>query len=279
MFRNFCPGCVGISADLETGLDLAARHGFEGMDSIGDFGAPGAATAMRKRYEAVGLRPGGWGLSVEFRRDDAAFREGMEDLARFAAGARELGCYRCPTWVPSWCDDLTYREQYVLWRDRFRAITEVLGGFECRLGLEFLGPKTLRAGHRNEFIHTLPQMMEMVRDVGPNCGLLLDSWHWYTAGGTLDEMRALTDADVVYVHVNDAPPGIPIEEQIDSKRALPGETGVIDIVGFLQALYDIGYTGPVTPEPFSARVNALAADKAARETGESLVRVWRQAGL
>jgi sugar phosphate isomerase/epimerase len=279
MFRNFCPGCVGIRADFETNLDFATRFGFEGMDPVGDFATPGAATAMRERYQRAGLRPGGWGLPVEFRKDDAAFREGMKELPRVAAAARDLGCFRCSTWVPSWSDDLTYREQYVLWRDRFSAIADVLGGFECRLGLEFLGPRTLREAHRHEFIHTLPQMTEMVRDVGPNAGLLLDSWHWYTAGGTLDEVGALTDADIVYVHVNDAPPGIPIDEHIDSKRALPGETGVIDIVGFLQALYDVGYTGPVTPEPFSERVNAMAAENAARETGESLVRVWREAGL
>ncbi|UCH35196.1 MAG: sugar phosphate isomerase/epimerase [Armatimonadota bacterium] len=279
MFRNFCPGCVGISADFETSLDLTVRNGFEGMDPVGDLTAPGAAAAMRGRYEGAGIQAGGWGLPVEFRRDDAAFRDGMQQLPRVAAAARELGCLRCPTWVPSWCDELSYAEQYVLWRDRFRAIAQVLGEYDCRLGLEFLGPKTLRAGHRYEFIHTLPQMMEMVRDVGANAGLLLDSWHWYTAGGTLDEIRELSDADIVYVHINDAPAGIGIDEQIDSVRALPGETGVIDLAGFLGALRDIGYTGPVTVEPFSARVNAMAPEDAARETGESLMDVWRQAGL
>lgn len=280
MFRNLCAGCIGISADFDTCLDLARRHGFQGLDPVGDFTAPGAAAAMRARYRQAGLVPGGWGLPVEFRRDEIAFQAGLRDLPRIAQAAQELGCLRCPTWVPSWSDDLTYQEQYALWRGRFRAIAEILGEYGCRLGLEFLGPKLLRAGHRHEFIHTLPQMMEMVRDIGTgNVGLLLDAWHWYTAGGTLEQIRSLSDADVVYVHVNDAPAGIPLEEQVDGVRALPGETGVIDIRGFLQALRDIGCTGPVTPEPFSARVNALPPAEAARETGQALLRVWQEAGL
>jgi len=123
-------------------------------------------------------------------------------------------------------------------------------------------------------------MTEMVRDIGlGNVGLLLDAWHWYTSGGTTDQIRGLSDADVVYVHINDAPAGIAVDQQIDAVRALPGETGVIDLTGFLQALRDISYRGPVTPEPFSARLNALAPDDAARETGEALLQVWRQAGL
>ena len=280
MFRNLCPGCIGIGADFDACLDLARRFDFEGMDPVGDFTAPGVAAAMGEKYRGAGLQLGGWGLPVEFRRDDAAFQADMRDLPRFARAAQELGCLRCPTWVPSWSDERPYREQYALWRDRFRAVAEVLGEYDCRLGLEFLGPKTLRDGHQYEFIHTLPQMMEMVRDIElDNVGLLLDAWHWYTSGGTLRDIRALSDADIVYVHINDAPAGIPEEKQVDSVRALPGETEVIDLPGFLQVLREVGYTGPVTPEPFSARLNALAAEDAARETGEALLRVWRAAGL
>ncbi len=279
MFRNLSPGAVGIRADFETSLRLAAEAGFQGLDPVGDFSAYGVARTMRRQYEAAGLTPGGWGLPVEFRQDVSAFEESMRSLSRYAEAAQELGCLRCSTWVPSWSDELPYHDLWALWRDRFRAIAEVLAMFDCRLGLEFLGPKTLRVGHRYEFIHTLPEMMEMVRDVGQNVGLLLDSWHWYTAGGTVEEIRGLTDEDVVYVHVNDAPAGIPVDEQVDNVRCLPGETGVIDIAGFLGALRNIGYTGPVTAEPFVPRLAELPPEQAARETGEAMAKIWRQAKL
>jgi sugar phosphate isomerase/epimerase len=84
---------------------------------------------------------------------------------------------------------------------------------------------------------------------------------------------------VVYVHVNDAPAGLDRDEQIDNVRCLPGETGVIDIVGFLQALQTIGYEGPVTPEPFKKALSSLPPAEAAQVTGESMLSIWRAAGL
>jgi predicted xylose isomerase-like sugar epimerase len=54
---------------------------------------------------------------------------------------------------------------------------------------------------------------------------------------------------------------------------------VIDNVNFLKCLQEIGYDGPVTPEPFSQRVNALPPAEAARVTAEALNKVWTAAGL
>ena len=93
------------------------------------------------------------------------------------------------------------------------------------------------------------------------------------------DLARLSNGDVVNVHVNDAPAGIPVDEQIDNKRCLPGETGVLDIVRFLKALDAMGYDGPVTAEPFSARVNALAQQDALSETAESMHGAWASAGL
>jgi sugar phosphate isomerase/epimerase len=112
-----------------------------------------------------------------------------------------------------------------------------------------------------------------------NVGLLLDIWHLYTSYGTNDQVRELRNDDVVVVHINDAPAGVAVDEQIDNVRALPGETGVLDITGFLQALRAIGYDGPVTAEPFSQRVRELAPEAAVRETAAAVQKVWRAAGL
>jgi sugar phosphate isomerase/epimerase len=65
-------------------------------------------------------------------------------------------------------------------------------------------------------------------------------------------------------------------------RALPMETEVIDLVGFMRALREMGYDGPVMPEPFSQRLNDLAATDppaAAREAARSMDALWRAAGL
>jgi sugar phosphate isomerase/epimerase len=171
-------------------------------------------------------------------------------------------------------------EENIRWHvQRFGKIAKVLEGQGCSLGLEFLGPKTIWNGHKYEFIRDMNGMLDLAAQIGPNVGLLLDCWHWYTAGNTTDDILRTTPDRIVYVHVNDAPEGISADEQIDSKRRMPGETGVIDIAGFLQALKSIGYVGPVTPEPFSEKVKGIAPEEAARMTGESMLKIWGQAGL
>ena len=63
---------------------------------------------------------------------------------------------------------------------------------------------------------------------------------------------------------------------------LPMETGVIDLVGFMRPLREMGYDGPVMPEPFSQRLNDLAAtdpEAAVREAARSMDALWRAAGF
>jgi len=89
----------------------------------------------------------------------------------------------------------------------------------------------------------------------------------------------LQETDVVYVHVNDAPTGIPVDEQIDHTRGMPGETGVIDIAGFLEALKSIGYSGPVVPEPFKKELADLPDDAARLEaTAASMRKIFATLG-
>jgi len=76
------------------------------------------------------------------------------------------------------------------------------------------------------------------------------------------------------VHINDAPSGIAVDAQRDNVRRLPGETGIIDLKGFLGALRKIGYDGPVVPEPFVPELGTLPADEAIRRVGEALKRIW-----
>ena len=157
-------------------------------------------------------------------------------------------------------------------------MAEILQDHGIRLGIEFIGPKTFRNGKKFEFIYGLTDTLKLCTDLGPNTGLLLDLWHWYTSHGTQAELDNLTNQQVVAVHINDAPAGIPVDEQMDLVRCLPGETGVLDIAGFLKALQRAGYDGPVTIEPFSKRVNEMAPQDALRTTAEAMNKVWGALG-
>jgi len=139
---------------------------------------------------------------------------------------------------------------------------------------------SVEEGHAHEFVCTQEGMLELCEAIGTgNVGLLLDSFHWYTSHGTKEDIHKLCDALLVDVHINDGVEGRGPDEQIDGERRLPGETGVIDLALFLQGLKEAGYTGPVTPEPFSEELRRLPAEDAIRKAAEAVLRVWGEAGI
>ena len=231
-------------------------------------------------FTTSGIRPAQWGLPVNGVQSEWAVDP--DELAACARLAARLGATRCATWVPSWSDSRDLGANTAFHIDRLTPVARVLADHGCRLGLEFLGPVTLFHGHPHAFIHTMPAMLDMGRQIGPNVGLLLDVWHLFTSGGTLADMARLRASDVVHVHINDAPIGVPFDQVTDTVRHLPLETGVLDLAGFMRVLAQLGYDGPVTTEPFSARLNAIAAadpTAAAREVSAAMDLLWQVSGL
>lgn len=274
MYKSASWGCIGVKVGFEEGLDLARQVGFEGVDTNIERAAQmqeaGQAAAFVELYASRGLRLGNWGFPVNWRGEAAAYQESLAALPRLAKAAEAVGATRCATWVPSWSDDLDWDDNWAFHVDRFGPAARILADHGIALGLEFIGPKTLRAGKAHEFVHDLPQMLNLCGDIGPNVGLLLDCWHWYTSGGTEAQLAGLTAAQVVVVHVNDAPAGIAIDEQLDNVRLLPAASGVIDIATFMKHLARMGYDGPVVVEPFNQELREMEGEAAARATLDSL---------
>jgi len=284
MFKNLNPGALGFEADFSETAELAKVGNFQGIDldtfEMRKILATKSADDVKGFLKDRGLKFGGWGLPMDFKGDEDTFRKELGNLPAVAESARELGCPRAYTWITPFSDKLPFKENFELHVTRLGAIAKVLDGCECVLGLEFVAPKTSRIGHRYEFIHDMNGILRLREAMkAKNVGLLLDCWHWYTSHGTVDQLKGLKGKDVVYVHVNDAPPGIPIDEQMDLVRRLPGETGVINIVGFLKALKEIGYDGPVTPEPFDKSLKEMPKEEAVKKVAKAMDRIWRSARL
>jgi len=287
MYMNLTPGAVGIKCGWIEGLDLAKEAGFGGADlNLGEaqkLAAEQGAEAVQALYAERGLQIGGWSFPVNWRGTDAEFFESLGQLPAQAKLAADVGCFRTMTWMLGWSDDLPRQEHFDRVSRRFRLSAEILKDYGHRLGLEFIGPRTSRAPYKYGFIYTMDGMLALCCAIGTgNVGLLFDVWHWYTAQSTLDDVRKLTSEDVVYVHINDAPAGIDVLDQLDNQRCLPGETGVIPNGELLRILHEIGYDGPVTVEPFNQRLREVAERspiEAARMTKASLDKVFAAANL
>jgi len=275
MYSAFAGGAIGVQVGFEESVELAAHFGFEGIFVDPGYLIKAGPETVVQMLEERNLHAAGWGLPVRLLADQAQFDQSLEKLPAMAEACSGARALRCGTWLPPASDDMPREEMFRFLVDRLVQVCQVLKKSDVRLGLEFIGPATSRAGKKYEFIYTMDGMLELCSAVGTgNVGLTVDAWHIYTGGGSMDDVLKLSDEDVVYVHVNDAPAGVAVEDQRDNVRRLPGETGVIDCARLLRNLQQIGYSGPVMVEPFDQRLKALKPNEAIRKTKDALDSVW-----
>jgi sugar phosphate isomerase/epimerase len=152
-----------------------------------------------------------------------------------------------------------------------------------KCGLEFLGPKHLSDSFRYPFIRKIRDVVSLADAISEDVGVLVDTFHWYTSGGSVEDLKLIGSGDrVVGVHLNDAQKGRSRDEQRDMERELPLATGIIDSVSVVKKLSELGYDGPVTVEPFepaASRLKAMPLEKALRTVAESAQKVIALAGV
>ena len=256
------PGSIGVTVQSQQELnELAHRHRFESVEPRAEEIAAMTPAQLTDTLADLKAKQLGWaspGLPVDFRKDERTFHDGLANLPKIAAGLQRAGATRIGTWL-SPCDaTLTYRVNFRQHATRLREVARILQDHGLRFGLEYVGTQLSLVGKRYPFVHTMAETRELIAEVGAsNVGLVLDTWHWWTAGDTEADLLALTNQDVVSVDFNDAPKGIAKSQQHDNERELPVATGVIDLATFVAALVRIGYDGPVRPEPFNKVLNAL----------------------
>lgn len=280
---DLTPGAIGVKAKPDELIGLAAASGFESIQPNAQFLASLDA-AQRKEYveklHAKGLVWGAAGMPVDFRQDEETFRKGIGELPKLAAAMQDAGVTRTGTWLKPYHDSLTYLENFHQHAKRLKEVTKILADHGLRFGLEYVGTKTLWTSSRYSFIHSMAEAKELIAEIDqPTLGFVLDSWHWFTAGESADDIQTLTNGDIVACDLNDAPTGIPVEEQLDNKRELPAATGVIDVASFLQALAKVGYDGPVRAEPFNQPLRELDDSPAAEATATAIRKAISQAGV
>ena len=287
MYNALMPGAIGIkNLTLAETIALAKEAGFQGVNfevreakALADEHGIASVKAL---FDDAGIKPAGFGLPVNWQNDELRDAQ-IAELPALAEVALALGASNSLSGIMPGNNERPFDEQYAWMMERFRPTAEAAKAAGLQIGLEFIAPKTLRNMFEYEFIYSLQQMLAFAQDAGTgNVGVLFDVWHHYTAHGTIDELDNLKASDVLYVHVNDAPKGLEIDEQVDSRRAMPLETGVIDAPEMLRRLAKIGYTGPVATEPFLVELRELGARDplaAAKQTAEATQKLLDVAGV
>ena len=274
LFMVLSCGRIGVKASFPESVDLAVKHGFEGVDPSAEYFSRLSDDELQKlvnELRSKNLKLGAAGLPVDFRKDEATFSEGLKKLPTVAGILEKAGVTRVSTWIMPCNDALTYLQNFRSHASRLRECAAILKAHGQRLGLEYVSPKTLWRSQRHPFVHSLSEIKELIVAIGTgNVGVQLDSWHWFNAEETGEDLLALRNEDIVTVDLNDAPAGLPLDKQVDSARELPAATGVIPVKVFLDSLRKIGYDGPIHAEPFNAALRAMPRDEACAATAAAM---------
>lgn len=261
-------GRTGLLDDLR-----AAREAGYGALEIRDakleayLSGGGTMSSLRDAFERTGVEP----LSIN----------ALERAAPVSAEGREQVLARCRT-LCKWAAELG--SPYViavpaLGRLRatpFRqgeivAVLRDLAGVArnagVRLGFEFIGTA-------NSAVRTLAETRSIVEALeDETVGLVIDAFHFYTGGSTLDMLKGLDPRRLFIVHLDDAEDG-PRERLTDANRLLPGD-GVIPLRELVSDLEALGYRGVYSIELFRPEYwqwDPARLARTAREKMEALLK-------
>jgi|SRR6185295_6444922 len=267
-------GATTMKADLATDIRVACEAGFDCLEiwsaklrtylqenTTGDL----AALFKEHRIEPYSIN------SIEhvtFRTSDrrAELLFECEQLCRIAS---EIGCPYVVV-VPGRLPEGATRDDII--EESVRVLRELAGvaqGFGVSLAFEFLGQTDCS-------VQTLSFADEIVRKVArPNVGLVIDSFHFYAGGSTIESIDAL-DADRLFIfHINDAEDR-PREELEDRHRLLPG-LGILPLGEIIAALRRIGYDRVTSVEIFRPEYWERDPLELAREAKAAVARVLGRA--
>jgi sugar phosphate isomerase/epimerase len=264
---------------------LAAKVGYGGVDwDLGPAKTAGVE-ATKALFTELKIKPTITNLPMArplpFAGEQAVFQQALTQLGEDAAFCAAIGCQKMMVVLPA-TSPLPKEEQRKIVRDRLAAISEVLQRSSVRLGVEFLGVQQFRMARAGgpppiPFIWTLPETVALAKDSGSNVGAILDVWHWHHSGSTIADILAAGKERIVHIHVSDAK-AQPPEDVRDNQRVMPGE-GVIDLVGFFQALKKTGYEDGVSPEPLGRVPAEMSPEDGAKLALDTTLAVMKKAGV
>jgi len=261
------PGIIGVKANFSETLNYAIKYGYEAISPFTDevmksYSDNQLNEHLAKMKEHT-ISYDSTNIPVEYRKDKTRFNDDFKQLKTFCETMEKQGATRMNTWIISSHNELTYNENMKEHAYRLGECAKVMKDHGIKLGLEYLGMRTMMTGGRYPFIGSMKEGKELINEIGEsNVGFVLDSFHWFTANDTLEDIRSLKPEEIITCDINDARAGFTRIEQRDGKRELPMATGEINIKEFLQGILDIGYDGPVRTEPFNQVLNDMENEEA-----------------
>jgi 2-keto-myo-inositol isomerase len=241
-------------------LEVASKAGFRSveiwMDSLQTFlDGGGKLSEARRRLDDLGLKVENAIGFAQWIVDDATTRaQGLEQLKREMEMLAQLGCRR--TAAPPMGATKTPGLDLKQAAERYRTILE-------------LGEQTGVVPHLelwgfSQNLSRLSEVLYVAAESGhPAARLLLDVYHLYRGGSSLDSLPLVGKAAVEIFHVNDYPANMPSATITDADRVYTGD-GVAPLGRILQAIHNPERPVVISLEVFNKGYYAQDALKVAQ---------------
>jgi len=280
---SLMPGTVGINVNTYELLDLAIKNKFESIYPLINDLKKMSTMELSDYLDKMVSNSISFDVSilpVDFSQTDSVFNNGIKVLKDYCKVMRKIDSVGFCRWIMPTSNNLTYLKNFKIHKERLKECAKIIGDNDMKLGLEFVGPKTLMARDQFSFIRTINELRELISEIDErNVGYQLDTFHLYCANHSIEDLRFLNKDDIIMCQLNDAVKGRTRDEQIDLERNLPGKTGLIDTAPFLNFLQEVGYDRTVSAEPFNKDLNKMNNEEAAKITYVSIKNSFVNAGV
>ncbi len=280
---SLMPGTVGINVNTYELLDLAIKNKFESIYPLINDLKKMSNMELSDYLDKMASNSISFDVSilpVDFSQTDSVFNDGIKVLKDYCKVMRKIDSVGFCRWIMPTSNNLTYLKNFKIHKERLKECAKIIGDNDMKLGLEFVGPKTLMARDQFSFIRTINELRELISEIDErNVGYQLDTFHLYCANHSIEDLIFLNKDDIIMCQLNDAVNGRTRDEQIDLERDLPGKTGLIDTAPFLNFLQEVGYDRTVSAEPFNKELNKMNNEEAAKTTYDSIKNSFVNAGV
>jgi 2-keto-myo-inositol isomerase len=252
-------------------LEIASKAGFRSVeiwiDSLQEYikngGTPAQALKILgdlgvKVENAIGFAP--WIID-----DDAARAKGVDQLKREMELLAQIGCMRVATPSVGAQGPQAPRIDLLKAAERYRTILEISDQTKVIPQLELWG--------FSKNLNKLSEVMYVAIESGhPSARVLLDVYHLYKGGSSLDTLKLVGKPGVEIFHINDYPASLPKETITDADRVYPGD-GVAPIAQILKTIKNPDRPIILSLEVFNKTYYAQDALKVAKTGLEKINKV------
>ncbi|MBM80074.1 MAG: xylose isomerase [Planctomycetaceae bacterium] len=238
--------CLNASTIMTTPImlqiEVAAKAGYEAIELWHDhidvyLRDGGELSDIRKAVDDHGLAvPTTIYLGDWFDTTGAEYERALDECRRRLDQSAALGAPHAIAGPPGGTAD------YELGAQHYRELLEIGTEVGVKPSMEFLGFV--------DQLNTIEDALEVMEKSGrDDATTILDPFHIFRGGGSVESIAKLTQAQIAVSHFNDTPTEPPREVQHDKDRVMPGD-GHFDLKRYIELLGQVGYNRFLSLELF-----------------------------